>query len=217
MKKKYTYALATIVLLGITVIPIINQRLDQSLIYNSANPKSLTADKLLEKQKLHKIERRKTGYAKPDKPDKYLEYIHRLKTGGDESKNYPFNYALKELKSAQLKSASLKSANVKLDWKERGPGNVGGRTRGFIADPDDANGNTWYTGPVGGGVWKTTDAGQTWGCITPDWANLSVSCLAMAMSDHSVIYAGTGEGFGNLDAIAGNGIFKSIDNFGMPK
>lgn len=159
----------------------------------------------------HKLERRKAGYAKPDKPDKYLEYLHLLKTGGDDSKNYPFNHALKEFQVAQLKSSQLKGAKVKLDWVERGPGNVGGRTRGFIVDPDDPAGNTWFAGPVGGGVWKTVDAGQNWDCISKGWPNLSVSCMAMAESNSSIIYAGTGEGFGNLDAIRGNGIFKSSD------
>lgn len=98
-----------------------------------------------------------------------------------------------------------------MDWKQRGPGNVGGRTRGFIVDPDDPTGNTWFAGPVGGGVWKTTNAGQNWENITLDLPNLSVSSLVMANSNHNIIYAGTGEGFGNLDAITGNGIFKSID------
>ena len=159
----------------------------------------------------HKIERRKAGYAKTDKPDKYLEYIHLIKTGGNDANNYPYNHALNELKNARLKAGQLKSTKAKFDWIERGPGNVGGRTRGFIVDPDDVNGNTWFAGPVGGGVWKTSDAGQNWECITRDWPNLAVSALAMAPSNSKVIYAGTGEGFGNLDAISGNGIFKTTD------
>ncbi|TAJ15353.1 T9SS C-terminal target domain-containing protein [Marinilabiliaceae bacterium JC017] len=158
-----------------------------------------------------KIARRKSGYAKQDKPDKFLEYIHLLKSGFNPEKNYPFNHEIRELKSAMLKASLLKGAKVDLDWKERGPGNVGGRTRGFIVDPADAAGNTWYAGSVGGGIWKTLDAGENWVSITPDWPNLSVGWLYMSKSNHDVIYAGTGEGYGNLDAILGNGIFKTED------
>ena len=45
------------------------------------------------------------------------------------------------------------------NWTERGPGNVSGRTRGIIIDPDDATNDTWFVGSVGGGVWKTTEPG----------------------------------------------------------
>ncbi|TRX71126.1 T9SS type A sorting domain-containing protein [Carboxylicivirga sp. M1479] len=169
-----------------------------------------TSEYLIQQQINEKVSRRANGYAKQDKPDKYLEYIHLLKTGGDPSSNYSINNALDELKSAKLRRSHLKSAAA-LDWKERGPGNVGGRTRGLIVDPDDATGNTLFTGPVGGGVWKSADGGNSWACLTLDWPNLSVSSLVMASSNHEVLYAGTGEGFGNLDAIKGNGIFKSTD------
>jgi photosystem II stability/assembly factor-like uncharacterized protein len=96
-------------------------------------------------------------------------------------------------------------------WEERGPGNVGGRTRGLIVDPDDATNNTWFAAAVGGGVWKTIDGGQSWTCLTDNLPNLSANALAMSESNHNIIYLGTGEGFYNLDGIAGNGVFKSID------
>ncbi|MBI9062410.1 MAG: hypothetical protein JEZ14_10520 [Marinilabiliaceae bacterium] len=208
MKKNYLYSLLGVVLLLATVLTFLP---DQLVSEKDVNRKELTSEQIIANRKQAKIDRRAAGYAKQDKPDKFLEYIHLLKTGGDPTRNYPFNYALKELKGAQFKSASLKSAKGALDWKQRGPGNVGGRTRGFIVDPDDLSGDTWFAGPVGGGVWKTVDAGQTWTSITPDWPNLSVGCLVMAPSDHQVIYAGTGEGFGNMDAITGNGIFKTTN------
>ncbi len=98
-----------------------------------------------------------------------------------------------------------------MEWVERGPANVGGRTRGLIVDPDDPNKNTWYAGSVGGGVWKTIDAGATWTLLTTDVPNLATSVLAMAPSNPDVIYVGTGEGFFNADAIGGDGIFKTTD------
>ncbi|MCG8580400.1 MAG: hypothetical protein MI866_10810, partial [Bacteroidales bacterium] len=172
---------------------------------------ALTPQEIKAKEIQKKTERRNAGYAKPDKPDEFQKYLYYLKTGNDASKEYPHNHHLKELKSAKLKSAQLKGAKASLDWIERGPGNVGGRTRGFVVDPDDNTGNTWFAGSVGGGIWKTADAGQNWVPVSDDWPNMAVSSLAMAPSNSQVMYAGTGEGFYNLDAIMGNGIFKSID------
>lgn len=42
-------------------------------------------------------------------------------------------------------------------WLERGPGNVGGRTRTIMVDPNDPTGKTVWAGSVSGGLWKTTD------------------------------------------------------------
>ena len=47
--------------------------------------------------------------------------------------------------------------------------------------------------------------------LTPDITNLATSTLAMAASNHNVLYAGTGEGFFNADQIDGTGIWKSTD------
>lgn len=203
MRKTYaTISLLIIVGLGMYFTPIEDTSHSKEVFK--------TSESLIQEQINAKIERRKNGYAKQDKPDKFLEHIYGLKTGGDPALEYEFNNALDELKRAKLKLSHLKNAQV-LDWKQRGPGNVGGRTRGLVIDPDDASANTWFAGPVGGGVWKTSDGGATWSCLTMDWPNLSVASLVMAKSNHNVLYAGTGEGFSNMDAIKGNGIFKSID------
>ncbi|MCT4645003.1 MAG: hypothetical protein N4A74_08460, partial [Carboxylicivirga sp.] len=204
MRKNYLIAcLASLIIVG----TIVTWKSPQA---EKKGKKVLTSELLIQNQINEKIERRKNGYAKQDRPDKFLEYIHMLKTGGIEGNNYKTNNALTELNKAKLALPKLKSAKA-LNWIQRGPGNVGGRTRGLVIDPDDASGNTWYTGPVGGGVWKTTDGGNNWTSLTLDWPNLSVSALAMAESNHDVMYAGTGEGFGNLDAIKGNGVFKTVD------
>lgn len=205
MRKNYIYLLFSLLLIGGTCYTLLSDTTS-----NGYHKDESSSENLINQQIQKKVERRKNGYAKPDKPDAYLEYIHMLKTGWNPNENYAINNALNELKKAKLKAGGLKAAKA-LDWKQRGPGNVGGRTRGLVVDPDDPTANTWFTGPVGGGVWKTTDAGANWACLTLDWPNLSVSSLVMAASNHNVMYAGTGEGFGNLDAIKGNGIFKTSD------
>ncbi|MFV1981034.1 MAG: hypothetical protein ACC655_07770, partial [Rhodothermia bacterium] len=142
-------------------------------------------------------------------PDRFLKYHFDIRTAdGADAPTYGVGYKVDELNRAR---ALKKGASVQRDWVSRGPGNVGGRTRELVIDPDDATGNTWFAGSVGGGIWKTTSAGQTWQNLTPDLPNLATSTLAMAMSNRNVIYAGTGEGFGNSDAIAGDGMWKSID------
>jgi|GEM_PF-1108778 len=42
-------------------------------------------------------------------------------------------------------------------WLERGPTNIGGRTRTIMIDPNDPTGKTIWAGSVGGGLWKTTN------------------------------------------------------------
>jgi len=147
-----------------------------------------------------------------DAPEEFERYEHDIRTrDGDPGPTYPANYKIVEvLKAGDRKAASLNKVAA-LPWTEVGPGNVGGRTRGIIVDPDDPSKATWFAGSVGGGIWKTTNAGTTWVNKTPGLPNLATVTLAMAVSNHSIIYAGTGEGFGNTDAIRGDGVWKSTD------
>ena len=140
-------------------------------------------------------------------PDLFFAYHADIRTA-EGADPYPMNYRFEAFNRAMQ---ARKTAGTKLDWKERGPGNVEGRTRTIIVDPDDPTHNTWLVGSVGGGVWKTVDGGDSWTSLTDHLPNLSVSHLVMAPSNHDIIYMGTGEGFGNADAVAGSGIFKSTD------
>ncbi len=153
-----------------------------------------------------------------DGPAEFAKFHRGIRTRDGEvapayTKGYKFNAIKKaksEAKRKKSNGARIQSNGV-LSWDERGPANVPGRTRGLIVDPDDATKNTWLAGSVGGGVWKTANGGSSWSHITPDLPNLSTTVLAMAESNHDVLYIGTGEGFGNADGIDGVGIFKSID------
>lgn len=159
-----------------------------------------------------------------DGPDEFLKFHRGIRTRSDEEKpGYPQNHQLIELQKAQQFSSLQKGAfavriqtnsNGVIAFTERGPGNVPGRTRGLIVDPDDATHKTWYAGSASGGIWKTSDAGSSWQWITPSVPNMATTCLAMAESNHNVIYAGTGEAFRNTDGVNGMGIFKSTDRGG---
>jgi len=106
-----------------------------------------------------------------------------------------------------LRTAGLNPAHT--GWSSVGPGNIGGRTRALVVHPTTPD--TMWVGSAGGGVWKTTNAGQAWTPVDDLMANLAVSCMVMDPTNPKIIYAGTGEGFFNTDAIRGAGIFRTVD------
>ncbi|MEO6132165.1 MAG: hypothetical protein ABIQ02_09975, partial [Saprospiraceae bacterium] len=100
-------------------------------------------------------------------------------------------------------------------WHERGPNNVGGRTRAIMIDESDPNRNRIWVGGVGGGLWRSDDVSQpdpNWRKLAFQLDNIAIGSIAQDPNDHNVIYVGTGEGYGNLDAISGAGMFKSTDD-----
>ncbi|HKL41593.1 MAG TPA: hypothetical protein VJ962_03345, partial [Clostridia bacterium] len=151
--------------------------------------------------------------SKADKPDEFTRYFKEITTRfGEEENSYPMNYKIKELrKSKELLKKYKKETKFTTEWTQRGPANVGGRTRGLIVDPDDPTHNTWYAGAATGGIWKTTDGGYNWTCLTDVFPNLSANTIAMAASNTQVLYAGTGESFPGGTYLVGNGIFKSTN------
>jgi len=172
-----------------------------------------TAEGMRVSERIKKIERRMAGYAKANKPDEFMRILSEMRVPyGKTEAEYPMNYKSNELEKALLRSTALGKTNAsKLPWVERGPANVSGRARGIVVDPDDPEKNTWYIGSVGGGIWKTTDAGKKWRNLSPNIPNLAISWLAMAQSNHNIIYAGTGESMYNVDVINGDGLLKSTD------
>ncbi len=151
------------------------------------------------------------GYYKFDEPGKYAEYFEKIKTSENANAlHYSQNYLIEEYQKS-IAASRLNKTNA-LNWIERGPGNISGRTRGIVVDVSDPTTRTWFAGSVGGGVWKTTDAGFTWENKTNNLPNLSTSVIVQSKSNPDVLYCGTGEGFSNSDAINGSGIFKSTDH-----
>src|ERR1700675_1224095 len=93
-------------------------------------------------------------------------------------------------------------------WRCIGPFR-GGRTvaiSGVAHQP-----NVFYMAAVDGGVWKTTDFGNTWTPIFDEQPTGSVGALAVSESDPNVIYVGSGEGLQRPDLSTGDGIYKSTD------
>jgi photosystem II stability/assembly factor-like uncharacterized protein len=95
-----------------------------------------------------------------------------------------------------------------MHWRCIGPFR-GGRTvaiSGVAHQP-----NVFYMAAVDGGVWKTTDFGNTWTPIFDDQPTGSVGALAVSESNPNVIYVGSGEGLQRPDLSTGDGIYKSTD------
>jgi hypothetical protein len=63
----------------------------------------------------------------------------------------------------------------------------------------------------GGGVWRTDDGGVSWQPVNDFLANLAITSLVIDPTNPKIVYAGTGEGFSNLDALRGAGIFRTTD------
>lgn len=142
-------------------------------------------------------------------PDEFARHFHGITVPeGKENSGYRAGYRRLALNALR---AARKGAAIDLPWTERGPGNVGGRTRGLVIDANDPSGNTFLAGSVGGGIWRTTDAGVTWTPLTDDAPRLSITSIAQSLANPDILYAGTGEGFWNGDAAIGDGILKSTD------
>jgi len=89
-----------------------------------------------------------------------------------------------------------------------------GRVSALAVDPTNAN--VVYLGGANGGVWKSTDAGNTWTPLMDTQPSLSVGAIAIDPSNHNTIYVGTGEGnyaAGGIigDSYYGVGILKSTN------
>jgi len=95
-----------------------------------------------------------------------------------------------------------------LRWRHIGPFRAG-RTKAATGVRQQPN--VFYIGAVNGGVWKTTDFGRTWVPIFDGQPSGSVGAIAVAPSDPSVIYVGSGEGLQRPDLSTGDGVYKSVD------
>src|SRR5207244_463796 len=115
------------------------------------------------------------------------------------------NKALQQM--GRMKTANGAGIN-RSSWTWLGPGNVGGRITTILFHPTDPS-RIWINNP-GGGIWKTTNSGETWSPVNDFLANLAVSALAMNPTDSRTMYAGTGGGAGG-SVLRGAGIFKSTD------
>jgi photosystem II stability/assembly factor-like uncharacterized protein len=95
-----------------------------------------------------------------------------------------------------------------LEWRLLGPFRGGWATMavGIDDQPD-----TFYFSSAGGGIWKTTDAGNTWQSMSDGLTAASFGAIAVAPSNPNVLYAGSGQPEPRYDIAAGDGMYTSTD------
>lgn len=155
----------------------------------------------------------KKNTRKKDRPD--LAAAQEIEMTKSPILGYPPTYrkiqAFEETKRLlQRKNNTKAIANVK--WTERGPNNVGGRTRSIFFDPNDPSGKKVWAGAVAGGIWYNndiTDASSQWQNVDDFMANIAISTMAYDPQNTNVFYAGTGLLFSG--DVRGGGIWKSED------
>jgi len=97
-----------------------------------------------------------------------------------------------------------------LEWNFVGP-TRGGRSTTVVGIPSQPY--TFFMGTTGGGVWKTSDAGLNWVNVSDGEITAgSIGALAIAPSDPSIMFAGTGSADPRGNISTGNGIYKSTDS-----
>ncbi len=130
------------------------------------------------------------------------------------------------LASATLPGSTLRppAATTSATWTNIGPAPIGdaggtfggapaavsGRATALAVDP--TNSNTFYVGAASGGVWKTTDGGQTYTSLSDStFADLAIGAIAVDPNSPNTLYVGTGEPNNSGDSQYGLGVYKSTD------
>jgi photosystem II stability/assembly factor-like uncharacterized protein len=110
---------------------------------------------------------------------------------------------------AAVPSAIDPSLFAALRWRSIGPAR-GGRSQavaGSASRPTE-----YYFGATGGGLWKTTDGGQTWRAVSDkSFTSSSVGAVAVSESNPDIVYVGMGETELRGNVLQGDGVYKSTD------
>ncbi len=110
---------------------------------------------------------------------------------------------------SQKETVALKSTKSNTEWRLEGPGNIGGRIN--VVEVHPTNSNIIFVGNASGGIYKTTDGGNTWYPVFDDAPYLAIGAIAFDPNNPNIMYAGTGDpNIGGYPFI-GNGIYKSTD------
>lgn len=110
--------------------------------------------------------------------------------------------------AAPVAAAGVDSAwYAGLRWRHVGP--EGNRVTSVAGVAGDRT--TYYAGAASGGLWKTSDGGNTWRPVFDDQPVSSIGAVATAPSDPNVVWVGTGEPFIRSNISVGWGVFKSTD------
>jgi photosystem II stability/assembly factor-like uncharacterized protein len=114
---------------------------------------------------------------------------------------------LAQVRRSQAQAAALPQNGR--NWQLVGPSNIGGRVTDLVVDPRQTD--TVYVAASGGGVWKSSDAGQTFSSVWPSGDTQTLG--ALAMGSDGTLWAGTGEANPSGGGLTyfGDGVYRSTD------
>ena len=119
-------------------------------------------------------------------------------------------FAFWVLVAAQMFAQSSAEFSIRaLKFREIGPAVMGGRVDDVAVVESDPR--IAYVALAGGGLWKTVNAFTTWEPVFDDQPVSSIGAVAVAPSDPSVVWVGTGEANNRQSSSWGNGVYKSLD------
>jgi photosystem II stability/assembly factor-like uncharacterized protein len=96
-----------------------------------------------------------------------------------------------------------------MNWREIGPATAGGRVAAVAGSATDSK--LYYIGSGGGGVWKSSNSGQTWDAVFAKEAVSAIGAVTIDPTDNNTVWVGTGEDNPRNDVSYGNGIYKTTD------
>jgi hypothetical protein len=170
----------------------------------------------------HKVLVKPSREAKMTTIKERWNYMFNL-TRDPKTNSIPQNIRAKELGYAKLlpktQNRLNKSSLSQYQWTEVGPSDVGGRTRALAIDVN--NTDRILAGGTSGGIWESTNNGDSWELKSSSTSLLSVTSLAQdprnGHTDTWYYAAGEWRGSsandrGSRARFTGNGIYKSTDN-----
>jgi photosystem II stability/assembly factor-like uncharacterized protein len=132
----------------------------------------------------------------------------------EQSQHLAYEHKLKQIERLGPKArdiAGYSPAGAGSPWYCIGPRNVNGRVKALAVHP--TNPDIIYAGAASGGVWKSSDGGQTWDALFDMQESLAVGAIGIAKSSPGTVYVGSGEwtpGFGA--SYPGAGVYVSTNS-----
>ncbi|MDW7762082.1 MAG: hypothetical protein SCM96_15755 [Acidobacteriota bacterium] len=124
----------------------------------------------------------------------------------------PMTDAAAKLKAYEKHFASApESPFHDLRWQYIGPTNVSGRITDLAVGKTEDKARAVYAATASGGLWKSTDEGDSWKPLTENLPTASIGAVAVSASNPDIVWMGTGEANVIRSGQAGIGVFKSVD------
>jgi len=214
MKKKLHVLTGVMIIAMISVSAFMllkgNQDLDETLQERrDAHAKILADSPFKESLTWDKRKRKKEGLP----PNRYFEQMWELTVNPNTGKLDDGDLTLLREQLQAVREGQRNPGEAGNAWEERGPNDIGGRTRAILFDPNDATSNIVYAGGVSGGLWRNTNitsASSQWERIVNIPGNLSVTSITVDPNNSNRWYVGTGEQYTAGDVV-GNGVYVTND------